>query len=214
MSEKYGNAWLVRPIPQGTNRMNEFQKDHIIAIGWPNIGNLTGKTRQDIKKIIAGKPYEYEGLKLGNAYATIDIFVNRMQIGDLVLIPDGEDIYFGKIISDYFLEENVDSNDKGYPHQRKVEWLTNFSRKDLSKELRMSLKVHRTTADLSHHYAEINAFSKGTPLILENVNSKKVIEVNYPLRPDFNVTFKIPTDFTKAESSRLCMYFQSLYFRE
>lgn len=42
-------------------------------------------------------PYELNGLKLGNAYATVDLFINRMEIGDFILVPDGDNIYFCEI---------------------------------------------------------------------------------------------------------------------
>ncbi|MEI3364025.1 MAG: hypothetical protein V8R59_00150 [Enterocloster sp.] len=72
-------------------------------------------------------------------------------------MPNGEDIYLGEVTSDYYLDAAVDSNEEGYPHQRTAKWITNTSRKDLSMELRSSLKVHRTTANLSHHIDEIEA---------------------------------------------------------
>ena len=65
-------AWLVRPYPTNINRINEFQTENIVAIGWPGIGDLTGKTRQDLKEILSKPPYSYTALALGNAYATVE----------------------------------------------------------------------------------------------------------------------------------------------
>ena len=205
------NAWLIRPYPHKQPRLSEFLSQKIIAIGWPCIGDLTGKSREELKETLSEPPYSYEGLILGNAYATIDIFVNQMAIGDLLLMPDGDDIYFGKISSDYYLESSVDNDKDGYPHQRKAEWLKNTSRKELSKELRSSLKVHRTTANLSHHYAEIDALihDREVPAAAPT----DTIDVSYPLRPDYNVSFSIPTDITADEAKRLSAYFASLYFK-
>lgn len=203
------NAWLVRPYPHDIKRVSEFKHDNIVAIGWAGIGDLTGKSREDIKAILSRDPYNLSGLQLGNAYATIDIFVNRMQVEDYVLVPDGEDIYFGRIIGDYYLEPSVDNSNDGYPHQRKVEWLSNSARKDLSMALRSSLKVHRTTADLSKHYDEIQSLANGnTYMAISSIN------VSYPLRPDFDVIFSIPSDITKSEAKRLSLYFESLYYKD
>ena len=207
------NAWLVRPFPHLIKRLDEFRLNSIVAVGWPEIGDLTGKSREDIKAILSGTPYNYSGLKLGNAYATVDLFVNRMQIGDLVLVPDGEDIYFCEITSEYYIEKSVDNVVDGYPHQRKVKFLSNVLRTDLSMALRSSLKVQRATADLTKHYEEIKALSQGEEYLGE-VTETNTIEVSYPLRSDFSISFEIPSDLTKSEAKRLSMYFESLYFTE
>ena len=76
-------------------------------------------------------------------------------------------------------------------------------------DLRSSLKVHRTTANLSHHADEIEALCKG-----EKLAAPDVVDVTYPLRPDFEVSFKIPKDISRDEAQRLSTYFASLYFTE
>ena len=168
-------AWLVRPFPDGqTKCLDLFKSKGIVAIGWPNIGDLTGKSREELKMLLSGDPYNYSGLVLGNAYATIDILVNRMMPGDYLLIPDGDDIYFAVVDSDYHYDVTVDNDKEGYPHQRKVKNFTaSHLRSELSKELRSSLKVHRTTADLSKHYEEIKALAEGNKFknVIESHNT-------------------------------------------
>ena len=204
-----GNAWLIRPIPHGINRLTKFKENGFIAIGWPCIGNLSGRSREDLKLLLSQPPYNLTGLALGNAYATIDIFVNQMAVGDLLLMPDGDDIYLGEVTSDYYFDSKADSYDEGYSHQRTAKWITNTSRKELSMDLRSSLKVHRTTANLSHHTDEIEALCKG-----EKLAAPDVVDVTYPLRPNFEVSFKIPKDISRDEAQRLSTYFASLYFTE
>lgn len=205
------NAWIVRPYPHGKSRITEFRKGNIVAVGWPGIGDLTGKSREDIKQILSGKPYKLSGLALGNAYATIDIFVNRMNPGDLVLVPDGTDIFFAEICSDYYMDAKFDSQQMGYSHQRKVKWLQSVARNDLSKSLRSSLKVHRTTADISKHYNEIAALSHGMDFEVQTTEVE-TLKISYPLRKDFIVTFEIPADITKDESKRLAQHLETLYY--
>lgn len=205
-------AWLVRPYPDGeTKRLEEFKAQNFVAVGWPHIGNLAGKAREDLKEILAGEPYHYSGLVLGNAYATIDILVNRMEKGDYLLIPDGDDIYFAIVDSDYVFDKDVDNDIDGYPHQRKVKGFTSSHlRSELSKALRSSLKVHRTTADLSKHYDEIKALAEGETY---RAHAEEV-EVSYKLRPGYTVSFTVPSNITKTEAKRLSMYLESLYFEE
>lgn len=158
--------------------------------------------------MLSQPPYSLTGIALGNAYATIDIFVNQMKTGDLILMPNGEDIYLGELTGGYYLDTSVDNDTDGYPHQRTAKWLNTVSRKDMSMDLRLSLKVHRTTASLSHHYKEIEALCKGEKFSTES----DFIDVKYPLRPDFEVSFKLPKDISKDEAQRLSSYFASLYF--
>jgi len=205
-------AWLVRPNPTDINRINEFQAENIVAIGWPGIGDLTGKTRQDLKEILSKPPYSYTALALGNAYATVDIFVNQMNKGDLVLTPDGDNIYLGVIASNYQFNPKVDNINNGYSHQRTVEWHNKITREDLSKALRSSLKVHRTAADLSHHYNEIKARCFNMPI--SKAATTGPIKISYPLRPNFNISFEIPADMTKEEAERLKTFISTLHFKD
>lgn len=205
------HAWLVRPYPCGERRIYEFRNKNIVAIGWYGIGSLFSKSREELKKVLSGEPYSLSGLALGNAYATVDIFVNQMDVGDLVLVPDGDDIYFAEIVSDYYFDATVDNESDGYPHQRRVKWLSDTSRKELTMALRSSLKVHRTAANLSHHAEEIDALANGVEFVPKNKSGDEV-QVTYPLRPEFSVSFSVPRDMTQDEAQRLSTYLASLYF--
>ncbi len=208
-------AWLLRPNPHGINRINEFKTDAFIAIGWPGIGDLNGKSREEIKSILSGPPYNYNSLALGHSYATVDIFVNQMRIGDLILTPNGEDIYLGEIAGDYRFVSSKDTELEGYPHQRDVTWLTTTSRLELSKTLRNSLKVRTTTANLSEHINEISSLAMGDLYRSETQKSvTEYLSINYPLRPDCMISFEIPKDISREEAKRLSIYFETLYFRD
>ncbi len=156
---------------------------------------------------------------LGAACTMMDLFVNRMSIGDYVLVPDERDIYFCEITSDYFYDESAPDNGKAYFHKRSVRWLPSALRSNLSEELRVSLKVPRVVADLAKHTAEIKALANGTKYenIAENNRNQQeysgeTIDVSYPIRKDFDIRFQIPVDLSKNEAKRLSMYFETLYF--
>lgn len=204
-------SWLLRAVPHGIRRMDEFKNSNIIAIGWPGISNLKGKNREQLKEILSLEPYNLKSLELGNAYATVDIFVNQMNINDLVLVIDGDDIHFCEILSDYLYDKTKDKDDIGYPHQRSVKWLNKTQRNKLPKELRSSLKVHRTTADLSHHSDLIRALAHNEDV---DVKKNQFVNVEYPLRPDLSIKISVPKDITKVESIRLSDFIKTLYFDE
>lgn len=207
-------AWLVRPVPHKENRLNEFKSNNIVAVGWPLIGNLSNKSRSDIKNILREEPYNFNGLQLGNAYPSLDILVNQMSIGDLVLIPNGDDIYFGKIDSDYIYDQSKDNDSEGYPHQRKIIFLNGpVSRSTLPNDLRTSLKVRRTTADLSKHYDVIKQLSEGVRVPESVENSKGFIDVEYPIRPNLSVKISLPEDISQSEANRLGDFIKTIYFK-
>lgn len=201
------NAWLVRPKPEFNNRMGDFLENNLVAIGWSNTGDLSGKSRDEIKGILSSPPFSYNSLELGNAYATVDLFVNQMKPGDLLLVPDGNDIHFAQVESGY--EYNPEGGPlPDIPHQRKVRWLEHTERNRMSKKLRSSLKVHRTVADLSRHTQEIESLSEGR----EYQPARTAIDVSYPLRPEWTVTFQIPSDMTDDEAERLAAHLRTLHF--
>lgn len=203
-------AWMVRPFPHDIDRLSNFKADNIIAIGWPDVLSLEGKDKNEIKEILKNHPKNYSPRQLGVALATVNIFVNEISTGDIIVIPYEDDIYFAKVLSDYFFETSKVS--EGYPHQRKITFLKGpVSREQLPDDLRNSLRAPRTAADLSHHVRIIEN-------LLDNSNAEPLqttpsyMEVTYPLRTDLNCSIKIPKNITKEEAQRLAEFVKTLYF--
>lgn len=206
------NAWLLRatiPSEEDPNKTINlipiFKAKEIIAIGWPKLKNLAGKTKEEIKESVNDK-YGYESIKLGNTYAVINIFVNDMQVGDLVIVPNGDEIHFAEITNDYIFNDSSELS--LIPHTRKVEWKGVVLRDDLPEELRKSLRVLRTAANLTKHYNGFMEIINGTYVD----TTPQTIYLEYPLRPDFIVKFAIPKDMTATEANRLSKYISTLYF--
>lgn len=208
-------AWLLRPSPSGKNRLAEFKQDNIIAIGWPDVGNLSGKNHDQIKSSLAAPPYEYTSIKLGTVSAMLDIFVNRMNVDDLVLVPDGNDINFFIVQSEYFFDtQHANKDTSEYPHQRTISWLSSKQRKNLPIELRKSLKIPHTTADLSKHYDVIKAlaYDEDLPQQSSETEEESTVSVDYPIRPNLNISLRIPKGITKTEAERLGDFIKTIYF--
>ncbi|MBC9786271.1 hypothetical protein H1S01_17575 [Heliobacterium chlorum] len=193
--------------------MKEFQKQNIVAIGWPGIGDLTNLSQEDIRQKLGNPPYNYSSLELGNTYAIIDIFVNQMSIGDYVLVPHGHSIYFAKIESEYLFNKDEDNEDDGYPHQRKVTWLSErIPRSTLPDSLRNALKIHRSAANLTKYFNEIFSMANGEEIPQKSNLTNELLKVEYPLRPDLIVTIEVPKNITRTESIRLSEFVKTLYF--
>lgn len=209
-------AWLLRPLPHNINRMREFRDNDIIAIGWPEIPSLIGMSKNDIKKELKEHPLNYSPNELGIATSTVNNFVNGMRAGDIVVMPNGSDIFFGEITSDYFYDINKSSQKEGYPHQRKVRWMKGpVRRDDLYDELRQSLRAPRTLADLSHHLDSIlNFVADENDTVIDPINTNSDFAVfEYPVRLDTEATIRIPKDITQAEAQRLAEFVKTLYFK-
>lgn len=162
------HLWLVRANPEGKNRLQEFLKHSILAIGWPNIADMTSQTKGDIRiSLIQGTAYTGKDVNL--KVGLINHFVNNMEQGDWCLVPDSENIekiYLAEITGDYYFEK---ANKKdGYPHQRKIEWLNNgepFNRYELPEDIQTSLRTQLTVADLSAHLKLLAKYIESNHLI-------------------------------------------------
>ena len=53
-------TWLLRPMPHNILRINEFINSNIIAIGWPDISSLQGKTKSEIHEALSHHPLNYD----------------------------------------------------------------------------------------------------------------------------------------------------------
>lgn len=159
LNKKY---WLLRPLPHGTDHLEDFLKDEFIAVGYPVGEDLSDFSFNDMRVILRQHNME-EGI--GNLHA----IVRSMKIGDIVVVPspNKKDIYFAKVKSNYIYDEPVDKNEEGlgYPHQRRVEWLLNkqsILRSELPDELRGSLRYPGAVADLTKHAQLIEQLINGT----------------------------------------------------
>lgn len=208
-------AWLVRPNPHNLYRMREFINDKIIAIGWPEVGSLEGKTKDDIKRELTNHPLNYSPDQLGAATSTVNKFVNEMRENDIVVVPDGNNIFFCKIKGDYYYDQTKSSRTVGYPHQRKVEWIKGpVRRDDIPEALRQSLRAPRALADLSHHINDILEYidESSSPGLAPLETDGDYAVFDYPVRLNKTATIRIPKNITQAEASRLGDFVKTLFF--
>lgn len=116
-------AWVVRPYPHGIYRMQEFLDENMIAIGWPGIGDLSAaRTREDIRQTLDPNDDWPSPRSLGQAIGNIFRFVIEIRRDNYVVVPDGGDVYFGQVTTDYRYVAEMDDDEHGCPHQRNVNW--------------------------------------------------------------------------------------------
>ena len=132
-------AWVIRANPHHTQRIQEFLRDDLIALGWPKLGDLSGMNRGEIKAILRTSYGTRNRAELGRSAGALDTLVNRVSKNDYVLVPHPKerDIYVGEVSGDYKYDDNAERD--GYPHQRKVRWILGrypIARRDLPASVR------------------------------------------------------------------------------
>jgi hypothetical protein len=166
-----GGTWMLRPYLGDQDRIEEFQNDDIVAIGWPLVGDLSGRSNEDFRSALE-ESYNLNGMALTSTLTAFDMFLNGMSVGDIVLLPHKDEVFIAKIESDYFFNDSV-SDEDGYPHQRKVLWKNRLSRKELPMDLRSALKDRRVLASLATYEKILQDMADKVYVLKE---SKPIIE--------------------------------------
>ena len=123
------NLWVIRPEPNFKNRLQAFIGHGMVAIGWPAVGDLGGGLDRRALSDRLRETYSHyraeQKSDLAVAAGVLDRFVNQINEGDIILVPNGENIYLAKVVGPYeFHEELSDDNpEAGYPHWHKVVYL-------------------------------------------------------------------------------------------
>lgn len=133
--------WMVRA---GRNAflIDEFKQKNIVAIGW-NLGDLSNKSKEDIKNIVNEKfPNNSKGQNAIIAAQEFK-FLSELKIGDYVLSynPSTRNYLLGKITSDYIYSNELSEKfeDDDYSDIRKVKWLGDIARDKLKVSTKNTL---------------------------------------------------------------------------
>ena len=123
MNEKISNLiqhyWLYSPGEQAS-KWEEFYKEGIIALKWDKLGNL--ENYDDRITVVEALTNNYGGTNdQRNNTSAINDFLNKMNIGDIIIAKKGTTILlgYGKITSNYYFDEERAE----YQHCRKIEWI-------------------------------------------------------------------------------------------
>lgn len=213
-------VWMIRPNPSSKSDscMREFLDEGIVAIGYESAGSFAGKNKEQIKEALEVPMLGRSAGQLGAAVATVNRFVNEFHTGDIVVLPQGNDIYFCRVESDYyFVKEKIF---EGYANQRQVTFLKGpVSRGSIPVALRLSLRAPMALADLSHHADEILNYLNGTTVIQSNDEEKTSLFSNddyvvfdYPIDLDTKAQVRIPKSINKEQSERFSEFVRTLHF--
>ncbi|NLE89795.1 MAG: hypothetical protein GX602_02480 [Dehalococcoidales bacterium] len=148
------SAWVIRAGVGGAAE-SCFLEQNAVALEDQGMG--------DLSKIDPVREAFYEAYRSMNKHETRTAiagiggkfyrFVHDIQIGDVVLYPSlkTKEVFCGEIIGEYqFVKE-----DKDFPHQRKVHWITTFQKDSLSKAAQYELGAARTLFKYQKNLSEI-----------------------------------------------------------
>ncbi|MGL4325102.1 MAG: restriction endonuclease [Beijerinckiaceae bacterium] len=146
-------TWMVRSGGRG-RLYDTFRQRGIVAIGWFEVGDLTHIiTRDEMTRLTrAAYPNDPEQAVLNSAGQLLR-FRKELKIGDRVITydPGARRYACGEITGDY--EYHRDEDDEVLRNQRKVRWLHEKSRDDLSQlarnQLGSTLTLFLITDDVS-----------------------------------------------------------------
>jgi len=111
--------WLYAP-GENTNKWEEFYEKGIMAIAWPELGDLKKyKTPKEIEKELL-KHHPEKKRSFNDALANFE-FANKMSVGDIVIVKKGSGLLlgYGVVESDYY----YDQKEELYTAKRKVSWI-------------------------------------------------------------------------------------------
>lgn len=147
------NMWMVR-AGENAFLIDDFKDLNIVSIGW-EIGDLSGKTSNEIKKIMEHFYPNASKVSIGLNSGQIIRFACDFEIGDYVVTYNPQTRYYlvGKITSDYYYSEKLAkkyNKEKGfYHHFRDVNWIGKTNRDDLTQNSLKPLKSVMTIFNLN-----------------------------------------------------------------
>ena len=146
-----------------------FAKRKVVALGWPETGDLTAlKTRDEFKARVAET---YPDMKPGavpvNA-GQLFRFIHEAAVGDIVahLSKRDRQIHLGRITGPYRYDAAAGEM---YPHQRSVEWVRSVPRSSFSQgalyEIGSAMSFFRIRSFATEFLAAIEGKATTTPVV-------------------------------------------------
>ncbi len=148
--------WLLRMVPVGEDRVGDARAAGVITIGWGKADGLTdpGLSRDRFRDEVIRAYYSGASnlLAAGSATGQLWRFIREMSVGELVVVPRGDQVHFARITSD--VSHDADGTSEHWALSRHVDWLTGpygLPRAALPGEVLHTLRWQGTCLEISAH---------------------------------------------------------------
>lgn len=149
-----GRAWIVRVKREDGTGAAEALEEANTKVFW-DIDVPAGSSIDDVRAAFRLSDPDLSNNVVGNQAGNLHRFITRMQPGDLVLMPDKSDLFFGTIISDAIFDQAA------VEWSRDVEWANAdapVDRADVSPALYSRLRTLLTVTEISELADEMRSF--------------------------------------------------------
>lgn len=170
--------WLVRAGQKGEIAQDVVAHE-VIAIGWPEIGDLSNAfNRDDVNRLFFEANPQASKYTAAFAVGQLFRFAHGMSQGDIVLVPLPESRYMlAEVAGSYSFNPDLIS---GFPHTRRVRWIGEpFAAIILSNIIRRTAASPRTVIELNGYGPELQRLAaqlrEGTP-VAYNITTGPVVE--------------------------------------
>lgn len=216
--------YLVRPYPNGVNRIKDFKERGCIGIGWSDLKDVSGMGEQELRAALEKYLSTSNEKKLRNTLGTFKIFCLDLKVGDYVIAPENKmgDIHIARITSGYYYDDDAISLD--FAHQRKAEWSDVIIPRSKiaemnNKRLVGALKFPGTAANLQEYHSELATLLGINTTQETNCRNggpatkiSQLVKASYPLRLNVYCDVSFPADMTPEEARRFATFISTLSF--
>jgi restriction system protein len=143
---------------------SRLEQSQAVAVGWEEVGDLTGLGREDIKqRLVAVRPDSNPRTIAGQA-GQLYRFAFEMREGDFVVsfLKESRQYLVGKVSGPYRYEPSLFGD--GYHHIRPVVWSGKVARDALTIEARNTLGSTLTVFEATEYRDEVIGILQGKPL--------------------------------------------------
>ncbi|MFC2948510.1 hypothetical protein [Virgibacillus sediminis] len=213
--------WLLRA--DGGKYYDDFFLNNFIAISDNKISleklrdyqenSIAGITLDHYKQVYKDTYSDWSNQQIAHAASRTEKFCDEMKVGDLVLVPAKRSNSFllGVISGEVYEITDDDLNSGKHIHyainpyfkRRKMNWIKEIPRSEISEKLYWMLSAHQTIFDLQDHKEYINQLL--APIYIQNGSCHGTVKIskreglNSDEWYDLHSTIKKYTDLTSEE---------------
>ncbi|MEO0085976.1 MAG: restriction endonuclease [candidate division WOR-3 bacterium] len=160
---KESSIWVVR-VPRGEEYIERARKLGLVSVGFAigkSVNDVTD--REEMKALYRDAEPGASEPRVATAVGQLYRVAHVIQPGDWILTPNRHTrtVLYGRVEGGYvFTTEGLSPE---LPHARRVKWLGEFSRDDMSQALRNSIGGIQTVLNMDEHRDEIMRLMKQVP---------------------------------------------------